>query len=123
MSTPTSRTLRLLRRSGLIADVVERWVGGGRFRVRRDLLGGVDVIAFGPHETLLIQATTRDNVRARLKKLRELPQLVAVDGRANRRVEVWGWARRGKAGRRKLWTLARFRLDGSRIEEPVGEVE
>lgn len=120
MMTAISRTLRLLRRSGLVADVVERWVGSGRLRVRRDLLGGIDVIAFGAQQTLLIQVTTRSNVRARIKKLRELPQIVAIDGRAGRRVEVWGWAKRSRAGARKRWTVARFTLDGASIEDNLG---
>lgn len=110
MSTPTSRTLQHLRQLGYVADVVERWVGGGKFRVRKDYLGGIDIIACGPDDTLFIQCTSGGNVSARVAKLRAIPEIVALDKTASRRVEVWGWAKRGPRGSRKVWTLRRVRL-------------
>ena len=40
------------------------------------------------------------------------------------RFEVWGWAKRGKAGARKLWTLSRRRVklvDGELQVEVIGD--
>lgn len=43
MSTPTQRTLKLLRGEGYIADVAERWIQGAK--IRRDLFNFIDIVA------------------------------------------------------------------------------
>src|SRR5208282_1305404 len=93
--TPTARSLALLRRSGYVADVVERWIPGAN--VRRDLFGCIDVLAVRPaaRAILAVQATTSDHLAHRLDKARKLPALAAWL-RAGGAFEVWGWARRGK---------------------------
>jgi hypothetical protein len=110
MSSPTSRSLALLRRCGYLCEVCETWVP--RANVRRDLFHVADVI--GVHairrEVLLIQATSLSNLPARVKKVRgqvELPALL----RAGLTIECWGWYERG--GR---WKVKRVALTGQNLE-------
>ena len=73
--TPAARTLKLLRASGYLVDVVERRIP--KIEIRRDLFGFGDVLAVHPVEKrfLIVQATSRPNVGARLKKAQALASL------------------------------------------------
>jgi hypothetical protein len=95
VTSPTARTISLLRRRGYQADVVERWLP--RVDRRRDLFGFGDVLAVHPRERtfLIVQATTVGHVRHRLDKARALPELAGWL-RAGGQFQVWGWAKRGK---------------------------
>lgn len=106
MSSPTQRTLNLLRKDGYLAEVVERVVPGGRFR--RDLFGIFDVVGIAPDArgVLGIQCTTCGNLSARVSKMLVSPALV-VWLLAGNRAEAWGWAKFGRAGSRKLWQVRR----------------
>jgi hypothetical protein len=93
MSSPTKRTLALLRKQGYVVEVVEKRVPG--CLVSRDLFGIADVLAVHPEQgiVLLIQATTADHFANRLRRVQEqsvLPSLLA----AGVRVEIWAWAKR-----------------------------
>ena len=73
--SPTSLTLDLLRRSGYLAAVVERWLP--KINKRRDLFGIIDVLGIHPvrREVLLVQTTTIANLSARLAKVKASPVL------------------------------------------------
>ena len=89
-TSPTSRSLALLRADGLLAEVVERW--NPHARVRHDLFGVIDIVALGDGETIGVQTTTRSNMSARVRKITEsdtYPQMI----RAGWRVIVHGWYR------------------------------
>lgn len=59
--------------------------------VKRDLYGFGDLLVLdGEPGALLIQATSRDNVAARLRKIREIPEARRWLAAGNR-IEVWGW--------------------------------
>ena len=96
--TPTARTLAAGRKQGWTVDVVERWIGGGRIKVRKDLFGFIDIVALQPDlpGLLGIQATSRSNVSSRVKKIREEPRSETWLAAGNR-IEVWGWGK--KTGR------------------------
>jgi len=67
MSSPTTRTLKLLRDQGYMAQVVERWCS---FTKRRhDLFGIIDVLAIKDGETLAVQTTSGSGFSARRKKM------------------------------------------------------
>jgi hypothetical protein len=105
--TPTARTLTALRRSGYVAEVVERWIPGAN--IRKDLFGIGDVIAVraGDPGPLLIQCTTADHVSHRRRKALASPGLrtwLAAGGR----FELWGWQKRGnrwEARRENIGTM------------------
>lgn len=114
-SSPTARTLALLRCEGYTAQVVERW--NPHARIRQDLFGVIDVVAIRADETgvLGIQATSGDNVSARLHKAKDAEALRTWLAAGNR-FEVWGWRKvKGRWTVRKVpITLADF--------EPVSAV-
>jgi len=89
-TSPTSRSLALLRADGLMAEVVERW--NPHARVRHDLFGVIDIVALGDGETVGIQTTTRSNMSARIKKIVECDAYPSMI-RAGWRVIVHGWYR------------------------------
>ena len=109
MTSPTARTLQLLRRLGYHAEPVERWLPGAR--VRKDLLGCIDVLGLRPGSPVFgVQCTSDDHTAARLKKAVALPQLRTwlACGCA---FEVWGWHRRG--GR---WQVRRVAVRGADLQ-------
>ena len=95
--SPTKKSLAHLRANLYQAHVVEKW--NAHARIRQDLWGA-DIIACrcGPHkEITLVQTTTKANLAARERKVRDNP-------------DVWGWIRSG----------GRFLLhgwDGRQLEE------
>lgn len=98
--SPTARTLAWLRKTGVKAGVVERWIklskGGG---IRKDLFGCIDVIALRHGRIIGIQCTSGSNHAAHLTKVRhntELREWLACGGS----YELWSWQKRGK-GRQK----------------------
>lgn len=93
MTSPTARSLALLRQEGYRAAVVEKW--NPHSRTRSDLFGVVDVLAIRGAETLAVQATSGSNGAARVKKIAEsdaLPDMRA----AGWAVEVWSWRKDSK---------------------------
>lgn len=104
MTSPTQRTLALLRESGWTAQVVERWVPQARKRV--DLFGCIDLVAMRATDKGLlgVQATTAANLAARVTKALAEPRLLTWLSAGNRFL-LHGWAKKGPAGARKLWAV------------------
>lgn len=122
MTSPTQRTLAHCRKLGFRVQVVERWVPfrgtdpetgePRRGGVRQDLFGCIDLVALdGLPGVLGIQACAASSAAARMAKaLCECDALMEWL-RVGNRFEVWGWAKRGPAGKRKLWTVRRVALN------------
>ena len=92
MSSPTARTLQLLRREGYLAAVAEKW--NPHSRTRADLFGFADVLAVRAGAPVLaVQATSASNHAARVRKARDLPAM-RVWLAAGCAFEVWSWAKR-----------------------------
>lgn len=111
--TPTSRSLAECRKRGWTAQVVERW--NPYAKVRIDLFGFLDIVALTPEGILGIQATSNDNVAARVAKIREAPTFPAWVA-AGGQTAVWGWAKKGPRGSRKQWALREVEV--TRCESP-----
>jgi hypothetical protein len=99
--------LQLLRRSGYLCDVCERWLPYAN--VRKDLFGFLDILAISRREPgiLGIQVTTGSNLSHRLAKAKsrpELPLWLKVAG-----FEVWAWQKR--SGRWEVRRVAVTRED------------
>ena len=105
--SPTQRTLAALRKDGWTAEVVERWIPGAN--IRRDLFGFGDILAMHPdHGILMVQATSTPHVRDRIAKLLAVPTLLRwLQASPHNHVEVWGWAKRGARGKRKVFQCER----------------
>ena len=102
-ASPTARTMAQLRLEGWIAEKVEQRLPiPGRF-VTRDMGGFGDILAWKPGEGILaVQATSASNVPAHAVKaagLKTLRPWLEAGGR----FEIWGWAKYGARGERKLW--------------------
>lgn len=91
MSSPTSRSLELLRAEGWIPWVVERWIPGANKRV--DLFNFGDILAIRDGAVMIIQTTTASNVSSRIHKIKTSPFLPIVQ-KAKMFIEVHGWAKR-----------------------------
>ena len=115
---PGQRTLQECRRLGWRAQMVEKWVPQAGRRI--DLFGFGDVLAVHPEGILLIQATTQANAASRVTKITQECAQAALDWiEAGGEIEVWGWAKRGPAGRRKLWTVRRQAVTAEMLETPA----
>lgn len=110
MSSPTQRTLKLMRERGWIAEVVERWIPNGtrssglRGGIRKDLWSFVDVLCLHPEsgEILAVQTTSASNMSARIRKIAEC-DLTPIVRKCGIGIHVHGWVPPGKNKRR--WTV------------------
>lgn len=80
-TSPTQRSLALLRKQGYRVAVVEHW--NHHVRIRQDLFGVVDILAIKPGETLAVQSTTGSNVASRVTKI--------ADAEATADIRAAGW--------------------------------
>lgn len=97
---PETRSLRRLRELGYTADMAEirkgmfiknDWGGfADMIAVRRDEVCGLEGESIIVPEVLFVQATSRDNVRSRERKVLAAPDAYDVIY-AGCQVEVWGW--------------------------------
>lgn len=88
MSSPTQRSLKLLRDRGHTAAVVEKW--NPHAKIRQDLFGVIDIVALGENETIGVQACAYSSVSARVKKIAESDAIARLRA-AGWRVLVHGW--------------------------------
>lgn len=117
MSSPTQRSLALLRKTWPLVQVTERW---NQFaKVRQDLFGFVDCLAVGGDTVLAVQTTSGDNVSARLHKMETLPSVVHWLSSPSRRIVIHGWSKRGGAGKRKLWTCREVEVVLNETGKPI----
>lgn len=121
VATPTAVSVTALREHGWIADKVEQKLPIPGKTVTKDAFGFGDILAAHPTQgILLVQATSRPNVNARIQKVTALdilgagkdhPVLKPNPVRLNLitwlhgggRFEIWGWDRatpRGETRRR-----------------------
>lgn len=104
-TSPTRRSLKLLRDQGYSAWVVEYYNFFAKQRI--DLFGIIDIVAVGDGKTLGVQTTSDSNVSARVHKIRESPYLqVLVE--SGWLIVVHGW-RKGKNGR---WKVREVEING-----------
>ena len=90
MTSPTARSLALLRASGYTVDVAERYLAA--VRRKRDLLGFADIVGIRPGVAgvLAVQATTKGHVNDRFTRIRQLPALLLWLQCGNA-AEIHGW--------------------------------
>jgi hypothetical protein len=90
-TSPTQRSLALLRERGYLAQVVEHW---NQFsRTRSDLFGFIDVLAVRDGEILGVQATSGSNGAARVTKIADHENVSQVR-KAGIRIAVHAWSKR-----------------------------
>ena len=97
-TSPTQRSLAVLREKYPLVQVVEKW--NPHARIRQDLFGIIDILCVGDGETVAVQTTSGSAVAARLKKMADSPALPHLRD-AGWRILVHGW-RKNAAGK---WVL------------------
>lgn len=117
--TPTQRTLKNLRENGWIVQVVERW--NSFARIRQDLFGCIDIVAVkGDSRGVFgVQATSGNNVAARIQKSVAEPKLRAWL-QAGNRFAVVGWSKRGPRGKVKRWEPRWQEIDLATLDRLTG---
>lgn len=91
-TSPTQRSLKLLRDEGYTVAIVEHF---NHFaRIRQDLFGFIDLLALRGDETLAVQTTSYSNVSARVNKIADHENLAAVR-KAGWSIAVHGWHKVG----------------------------
>lgn len=105
-TSPTSRTLRLLKDEGYIAQVAEKFNPWAKVRI--DLFGFIDVVAMksGEKGILGVQTTSGANLSARIKKALALPQFELWLLTGNR-VEFHGWRKLKNLPGNRKWDCDR----------------
>lgn len=99
--TPTARSKRYLEALGYRVAIVERW--NPFAHIRQDLYQCIDLLAMKFGEPLLaVQVATTANVGKRIAKAGDTPGIWRSTGNL---FEFHGWAKKGKRGKRKTWTL------------------
>jgi len=101
-TSPTQRSLALLRERGYLVAVVERW--NPHVRIRQDLYGFIDLLAIRPLEIIGVQTTSGDHVAERVAKVKAHPNYERII-ESGMLVFVHGWSKL-KAG----WTCREIEL-------------
>ena len=119
-TSPTQRSLKLLRERGYMAAVTEHW--NPHARLRQDLFGFIDIVAVSRlYGIIAVQTTSGDNMAARIAKIKESAHAkVWLDSRGG--ITVHGWRKVGARGARKLWECREVWLvwNGTEIVEVEG---
>jgi hypothetical protein len=114
-TTPTQRSLALLRGRGYAVEKVEQRLTFRGF-ITRDLFGCIDLIAVRRGEIVGVQTTSRSNLAARRTKALGSPGLAAwLDGGG--KFVLHGWAKAGPRGQRKKWQCSEQELTLTTLEE------
>lgn len=87
--SPTSRTMKYLRGIGMTVAVTEKW--NSFVKIRQDLFGFGDLIAFDANRVLLVQATTDANRASRRTKILSIPEAAAWTSAASRGIMLVTW--------------------------------
>lgn len=102
-ASPTMLTLRMLRESGWIAEVVEFWQPYAR--KRKDFLGFIDIIALDAEKTVGVQCTSANHHAERREKAKKSKLLQHWLVSEHREFWVVSWAKKPRAGDKRLvWT-------------------
>lgn len=113
------RSIATLKGAGYTVGIVEKF--NHFVKIRQDLYGFIDLIAFHPekNEVLAIQACSNSggDVSAHVNKLVVMDVVQKWVRQPMRRLEIWGWAKQGERGKRKLWTLRRVKVTPEFIKE------
>jgi hypothetical protein len=103
--SPTQRTLKAMREQGRLCGIVERFQQhGGRFGIRQDLFGFIDIVAIDPVDGIVAIQSCGQDFSGHIKKITEERNEAAFEWLKHAKLELWGWrkvklARGGKAMR------------------------
>lgn len=115
-TSPTQRSLKLLRDAGYHACVLEHWNAFARRRIDAFNFGDILAVRASENGSYLVQTTAAPHLGERVTKILDI-QAARVWLAAGNRILVHEWAKRGPRGARKTWqcrvkemTLADFSI-------------
>lgn len=115
--TPANQlSLKLMRARGYYAETVEKY--NPFIKRSNDFAGFIDILCLGDGEVIGVQTTSRTNISARIKKIREHENLLVVLD-SGIRVIVHGWAK-NKSNR---WEVREVEIKLTMDEENVQSLE
>ena len=122
-SKSIQRSLILLREEGYVCGITEKF--NSFVRIRQDYPydsnGFADIIAYHPNrnEVLAIQACSDNggDVMAHSRKIKKSINAYKWVLQDSRRLEIWGFGKRGKRGKRKVWTLRKIPIRPEDFDE------
>jgi hypothetical protein len=117
-TTPTQRSLALLRGRGYAVEKVEQRLTFKGF-ITRDLFGCIDLIAVRRGEIVGVQTTSRSNLAARRAKALGSPGLEAWLAGGGK-FFLHGWGKAGPRCRRKTWQCSEQELTLEEVEKHQG---
>lgn len=113
-ASPTQRSLQECKRRGWPAYVTEKRIP--KVHILKDAFGFGDILAIDDQPgSVLIQCSSSDHTADRTAKILSIPTAKLWLERGNR-ILVWGWAKQGPAGKRKLWRLKERAISVSDFE-------
>jgi hypothetical protein len=89
MSSPTQRSLKLLRERYPLVEVVEHWNPWAR--IRKDLFGWADLLCVYNDKVVAVQVTSKSNMSARRNKITEAQSAALWLESNNRKIMIHGW--------------------------------
>jgi hypothetical protein len=104
MSSPTQRTLALLRKQGMTCQITEKW--NPFSKTRQDLFGGIDIVCLDPEHSGVIgvQTTSQAHASERTNKLLAEPKLKMWVQTGNRLfVIAWRKIKAKRGAKRATW--------------------
>lgn len=87
-TSPTQRSLKLMRDQGYLCEITERW--NPFAKIRQDLFNFVDILCIKEGETVAVQTTSYSHVSERIKKIQGLETYPIVKA-AGWKIVVHGW--------------------------------
>jgi hypothetical protein len=109
MTSPTQRSLKLLRARGWTCWVAERW--NPFAHVRQDMGGFADIVAWKDGcGVLAVQTTSASNLAARRGKVSSNPAAKEWF-KAGGILMLHGWRKVGERGKRKAWAAIEERME------------
>ena len=115
--SPTQRTLKANRNLGRICGIVEKFQQyGGKFGIRQDLFGFIDIIAIDEFEGIVAIQSTGQDWSGHIKKIMELEEIV-LKWLHHAALELWSWrkVKKVRGGKAMIWKprIADFFIDGN----------
>lgn len=115
--SPTQRTLKANRNLGRICGIVEKFQQyGGKFGIRQDLFGFIDIIAIDEFQGIVAIQSTGQDWSGHIKKIMELEEIV-IKWLHHAPLELWAWrkVKKVRGGKAMIWKprIADFFIDGN----------
>ena len=115
--SPTQRTLKANKNLGRKCGIVERWQQyGGKFGVRQDLFGFIDIIAIDEFECIVGIQSTGQDFSGHIKKIMNLEEIVK-EWLHHAPLELWSWrkVKKVRGGKAMIWKskVADFYIDSN----------